>query len=350
MQRLLYILIGGLLLGISSCSTFEGEYDPYEEILIEEGSYTSVSDSYLSFPDTEPNLYLYNDTEYKLYLYVDQKLTKMIPAYTIEFGVRVETNGYATNNLKLFKVIDLEKEDIYNPPAEKIFKQWDAILPVDTFNAIQWTIDNEQESDTIEKSIVHFHYPTKDALGKSNIYSVDIYLNNQNGAKLASLQPGNVVSIALDYGLQTLLFRYWVSDNTDSSGSREIGWVAQKPNGTDYTVIANSNNKEISFEIPVYFSSYTDDATGFLTIANTSSDDLLIKADGKLLEDFIIVEGESTQGMSYISGKESGNNVMTVKLPVGNLLLEAFKPTSGERVASTVVEITEGSSIHWNIQ
>ncbi|MEH0154446.1 hypothetical protein V6R21_09900 [Limibacter armeniacum] len=345
MRHFSLIIYWLLSIFVFSCSTFEGAYD--DTLTIEEGSYSTIDDRYLAQQDPQPNLLLTNDTDYDLYLYVKGQFERIIPSHSYNFGVAITTTGIETINLKLYKAEDLSKEEVSAPSSDKIFKQWDAVLSSNSYDAVSWVIDNSEGE--LEKSIVNFEYPIYSVDGNTNTYSVDVYLNGETGTKLASFNPAGSGKIALDYGYQVLIFKYWVSDKSTNAGIEEIGWVKHKPNGTTYSVVANNANKEIDFEIPLYFNEYDNEKTGFLNIQNSSSYSLLLKANGQLLEDFIIQQ-ESTKGMSYIGSTDSNASQLTVKLPVGEILLQAVRPESGSVIKSESIEINEGETTTWLIQ
>jgi hypothetical protein len=323
----------------ASCEYFEED--------VSMGSYTFIDllDELKTTPDNEGNLEIDNTTNFRYVLYVNDSLNRIIPAHENNFKIFIPTNGGKTFNLKLYKKTDLSNSEILNPPSIKIVYQWDVVLPKETWDNVRvaWLIDENIQSETAE---VKFLYGAYDGLGNSNVYSVDVYLNNRSGQKILSLSPGGQTINELPYGYQVLYFRYWISNPNSPTGQDEIGWVEIKPNGLAYSLVLNSFNNAVEFQVPVYFEVYPQE-TGFIKLVNQTEIPFYIKANGNKFEDFIIFpEGISTTDLSYIDGNYSSEYY---KIPIGEYLMKAINPVNGYEHASEVIILPVNDSIIWTI-
>ncbi len=328
-----------ILMVFTSCEYFEED--------ISTGSYTSIDllEELKTTADGEGNLEIDNTTNFRYLLYVNDSLNRIIPAYANNFKIFIPTNGGKTFNLKLYKKTDLSNNEILNPPASKIVYQWDVVLPMETWDNVRvvWLIDENIQSETAQ---VKFLYSANDGMGNNNTYSVDVHLNNRFGQKILSLSPGGQTINELSYGYQVLYFRYWISNPISPTGQDEIGWVEIKPNGLAYSLVLNSFNNAIDFQIPIYFEVYPEQ-TGFIKLVNQTEIPFYIKANGNKFEDFIILpEGISTTDLSYIGGNDS---TTFYKIPFGEYLMKAINPVNGYEHASEVFDLPVNDSIIWTI-
>ncbi len=317
-----------LFIFLSSCE--------YKGSDVEDGSYTffDIETELQTKIDYDGNLQINNTTNFRLYLYVNDSIFRLIPANNSYYLVNIPTSGGQAINLKLFEKTSLEKKELRNPPSQKVFRQWNVVLPENTWQNTRVVWEVKEVDGGTDKADVNFTYPSIDGDGNMNKYVVDVFLNSKSGTKLTSINPGGDISIKLDYGYQVLLFRYWIDNGT--SGILEKGWVEKKPNGVSYGLVLNSFSKKSEFDIPTYFERYPQE-TGTIDIDNNTETTVYIKANGQLLENFIILEeGESTDGMSYIAGGAK-NNKLT--LPIGTYKFVAIIPESGAEVYSTTLKI-----------
>ena len=86
--------------------------------------------------------------------------------------------------------------------------------------------------------------------------NVDVFLNGRDGAKVLSLAPGNQYkAVALDYGNHVIAYRYWTSNNLDSAGETEVGWIEtaiiEESEESIYAILNDSRPKRF-FVVPHY--------------------------------------------------------------------------------------------------
>lgn len=323
---------------LSSCEFTEENVNP--------GSYTefNITEQLKDYSDPTGNIELSNPTTFRYVLYINDSLSRLIPANTDSYLINIKTSGTIAFNLKLFKKTELSNGELLHPPATKIFLQWDVVVPKEVWEnvRVKWQIE---ESQSIDKAMVNFYYSELDQYGNPNPYSVDIFLNSQSGTKIASLPPGGNGTIDISFGYQVLFFRYWKSNPNLPNNQQEKGWVQKKPNGTQYGLVLNSFNLSVDFDIPAYFEAYPQSSDSLL-IDNRSDKVLLIRVNGQLLEDFIILgEGISTTGLSFINS----NKIEFYKVPIGLYQLKAIIPSSGMEYAGTEINISD-QPVTWIIE
>jgi hypothetical protein len=166
-------------------------------------------------------------------------------------------------------------------------------------------------------------YPAIDEYGHPVIYQVDIMLNSQNGAKIASLQPGvENKKVSVDYGVQYLYYHYWYSDpNSTSNQIEDIGW-AETPD-----IVINEMHQEAEIEIPVYYSNVGK--YGTLTVVNENDFVVNVYADDNLIEDIAMVDGSSQSLSSIPSNSQTSFLIPVDKYKIttkdlGNKLIDEF--------------------------
>jgi len=328
------VLVFGLLsFSLNSCDYFNTSYDKGSVSIF------NILDNLSNQSDAEGNLLITNQNRKRFYLYVDDSIVKLIPAHVEDFKVLVHSKIGEATDLSLYLVDELNEDELANPPKTKVFIQWKAFLSTDNFssNAIKWNIpDNPHE---VIKANVLFKYPKITFSGDSIKDNVDVYLNSTSGAKLFSIKPGQSIPKSLEYGYQVLLFRYWRSSTI--TGEEEIGWVQEKPNGSNYGLVLNYNYDSVAFDIPVYFEQYVN-SFGNIKISNNLDRSLILKANNQLFENFIVLpDGESTQGMSYIGAKQTNN----YKIPVGYYIIVAMIPETNEIVDKLEIDIGNDVSV-----
>jgi hypothetical protein len=277
---------------------------------------------------------------------VNDSLTRLVPSAAKNFLIHVPTLGNRSFNLKLYIRTEIANNELLHPPSSKIFLQWDVILPSQTWgeSRVEWIIDKNQ---SVDNAFVTFMYANTDAFGNDNEYSVDVYLNSQFGNKISSLAPGGNSTVKMAFGYQVVLFRYWISNPNNPGTHEEIGWVQKKPNGSTYGLVLNSYNEAIDFDIPAYFEVYTQEH-GFIKIHNKTKKDLFIRANGQMLENFIVLpQGSSTTGMSYIASEKISPDY---KIPIGDYLFVAIYPNSGQEIGTVSTEIDKDELFEWIIE
>ena len=158
------------------------------------------SDSNSSYtPDSEDqfgNLVVINESDFELVLYSGVSRIKILPATSEDFLINISNPNQETKDLKLF-LLDSVISDIDNPDINSVYKRWSVALANNT-NAgerVTWFVKGNQNRDDIGTGDLTLSYIG----GTDN--SVDIFLNNRTGAKVASLSPGaQNRKVGLSYG------------------------------------------------------------------------------------------------------------------------------------------------------
>lgn len=283
-------------------------------------------------PDYAGNLTVVNQTDEVLYLYKNLSLRSCIPAKAENFIVNIPNSDLGVCRLQIFKASQVK--DKYNPEINKVYRQWSVALSntTDAGERANWIIsdnDNYKGSGTLKIS-----YPSIDDYGKKVIYQVDVFLNNKNGSRIASLQPGiQSKNVSVDYGVHYLYFRYWYSDPNSQDGSiTELGWEESG------AVVINIEHNESDVKIPVFYSNFGK--YGQLKVNNQSAKPLSIYANGSLIEGIAKVDG-STDGLSIIPA----GSATTFLIPVNSYIIAA-KSIDGTSTVVTHknVDIVEGKT------
>lgn len=262
--------------------------------------------------DVAGNLVINNQTGQTLLLYKDYTgfngeyaFITCIPASSENFIVDIPNDELAVCLLQIWKAGDVDQTE--DPNLMYVYRQWRVALSNTTLaeERANWLItedDNYAGSGTLLLS-----YPDMDEFGMEVIYQVDIFLNNKNGAKLASLQPGiEDKKVSVDYGVHYLYYNYWYSDPNSQSGEiTDIGWDETNE------VVINEYHKEADIDIPVFYS--TIGKVSEVTVINESDFAINVYANDNLIEDIAIVEG-STHDLSTVPA----NAQSTFIIPVAN--------------------------------
>jgi hypothetical protein len=250
-------------------------------------------------PEDMGNLVISNRTGEKLYLYrnytenleTSNAFITCIPDDTTDFLVNIPNQDLSISLLQIWKARDVEITS--EPDLTLVYRQWSVALSNST-NPDEWANWIITGADEYAGTGTLFlNYPEYDEYGHTVIYQVDILLNSQAGAKLASLQPGILnKKVSVDYGVHYLYFHYWYSDPNSSTGDiTEIGWEDHPD------VVINEYHKEAIIDIPAISS--TIGKFGQLTVVNNNDFVINVHADDQLIEDIAIVDG-SSQGLSSI--------------------------------------------------
>lgn len=90
-------------------------------------------------PDNTGNLLVNNELDEAIYLYRGNEILKEIPPHYVNFLILIPTQGGGVS-LSVWKKADVE--DIYNPPADKLFRTWDVVLSTSDSPSqrVTWTI------------------------------------------------------------------------------------------------------------------------------------------------------------------------------------------------------------------
>ena len=325
-QRLFFILM--LIIGFScEDSAQEGEtvYTPDNE-------------------DSQGNLVIINYSDYELVLYSGTNREKILPATSEDFLVNIPNPNQETKDLKLF-LLDSVKDDINNPNPESVYKRWTVALAnnTDLEGRVTWFVKGDQNRDDVGTGELTLSYIG----GTDN--SVDVFLNNTTGAKIASLSPGaQNRKVGLAYGTYTALFRYWYSDQQSTGGLTEIGWRDQEiVNGqeVDIFIVLNAARESRHLQIPHWNGGGAiDEQYGSVKIRNYTAAPIIVYAGNDLIENAMYTD-DVVDNYSTIPA----NDNITYVMPIEEYVLSARDTQTSDTISDTTVTIVADSLITWDV-
>ena len=249
-----------------------------------------------------------------------------------------------TKDLKLF-LLDSVKDDIDNPNLESIYKRWSVALSNNTGieGRVTWFVKGDQNRDDVGTGELTLSYIG----GTEN--SVDIFLNNATGAKIASLSPGaQNRKVGLSYGTYTALYKYWYSDQHPTEGVTEIGWRDKElVNGTEVDIFIVLNAARVSrhLQIPHWNGGGAiDEQYGSIRIRNYTASPVIIYAGSDLIENAMYTD-EVVDNYSTIPA----NDNITYVMPIDEFIFSARDTQTSSTIADTTLSIVADSLITWDI-
>ena len=297
-----------------------------------------------SSEDSQGNLVLINYSDYELVLYSGMDRIKILPASVEDFLVNISNANQETKDLRLF-LLDSVRDDIDNPNLESVYKRWIVALAPnnDIEGRVTWFVKGGQNRDDVGTGHVTLSYIG----GTDN--SVDIFLNNTTGAKIASLSPGaQNRTVGLSYGTYTVLYKYWISDQQSTGTIDEIGWLEQEiVNGSDVDifVVLNAARESRHLQIPHWNGGNAiDEQYGSIRINNNNAVPLIVYSGTQLIENVMYTD-DVVDNYSTIPA----NDNITYTMPINSYSLSAKNTQTSATVADTVVSITADTQIVWNI-
>jgi len=294
--------------------------------------------------DSQGNLVVINYSDYELVLYSGTSKVKILPATSEDFLVNIPNPNQETKDLKLF-LLDSVSSDIDNPNAESVYKRWSVALSnnTDIEGRVTWFVKGGQNRDDVGTGELTLSYIG----GTDN--SVDVFLNNATGAKIASLSPGaQNRKVGLSYGTYTALFRYWYSDQQSTSGAEEIGWREKElVNGTevDIFVVLNAARESRHLQIPHWNGGGAiDEQYGSIKIRNYRASPVIIYAGADLIENVMYTD-DVVDNYSTIPA----NDNITYVMPIDEHVFSARDTQTAATIADTTVTIVADSLINWDV-
>jgi len=282
--------------------------------------------------DNEGNLVIQNGSGEALLLYLDGACLRKIPNSESDFLINVDNSDERTLDLQLYKYADLP--DVPNEPDSKlIFKRWKRKLANSTAKSKRSTWNVTGESPYVESGTLKFIY------SGGTEYNVDVFLNEKNGAKVATLNPGDQSEkiVGVDYGTYVILYRYWYSNPNDKESEIELGWVEKESiNGHQVPIerTLNSDAPEIPLQIPHWI--VDNQPSGKLIVRNNYYSTIVIYSGTQLIED-VIISDQETKGLSNIAS----NTYTTYELPKDNYTIMAKTFTDSKQLFSKTINIAE---------
>lgn len=248
---------------------------------------------------------------------------------------------------------EVVKDDINNPPVEKVFKKWKVPLSEGTSlsDQVTWHVgaDNQETSSGTLK-LKYYAYSGFEG------YNVDIHLNNQTGAKIASMKPGDQdKQIGLDYGAYTLHYHYWTSDQNTASGMEDHGWMETQTIDDEevaFWVVLNAGRPETSMIVYHKGSKTNNLLYGKIQVKNNLAYPVNIWANGRLIEEVCYLVGANTDALSVINAKDEYTYILPMSDEKADIATYTIKATnlSGELIREENVKVTADQTIRWEVK
>jgi len=340
--KFLYIAFT-LLFCLIGCDPFENENLPnssqnnnqdQEEIIPEETEYYKDDDT--------GNIFILNRLEESIFLYFNGNLLKVIKSNS-NLVVNIDNQSGYSSILKIWKESDII--DYKFPPKDLLYRQWEVVLPqnVNASDRATWLIeDSTNETDV---GTISFNYPKKGFDGLDVIYSVDIFLQHKEGAKITAVSPGtNNKKVGIEYNYYVIYFLFWYSNPNSATDRIDIGWIEEDLNGDIYETIVNYSSPISTIEVPIFYYSSVG-RTGKITITNNTNNFLQIFANGQLIETLISSQ-LPTSGLSILSS-DGGSFTFPLREDDYNFIAKTVK--NNERVDSCNFSIIEKYNSEWII-
>tara|TARA_Y100000992_G_scaffold62278_1_gene38177 strand:- start:248 stop:2215 length:1968 start_codon:yes stop_codon:yes gene_type:complete len=293
--------------------------------------------------DIEGNLLILNRLNGAVLLYTSESESPLKEIGAKEdFIVNIPSDGSTPTPLQIWKKSQVS--DPLEPDIENIYKEWDIILSNTSTESEQvvWVIKSASASPAVGQ--LSFYYPSTDFMGNMVIYDASIYLDSKNGKKITSLTPGmENKTVGLDFGYYYLFYKY---SYEYTSQSEMVGWIELDSLGNSLNTLVNAGSPIQNIEVPIY--SLSDIGRfGYLDIINQSSDDVKIFTQNDIQIEDVVVNNQSTYGLSIIESNGGSYNYL---LPQNNYMLTAKNLITGEIVATrenvSVIELYNSS---WTI-
>ena len=286
-----------------------------ENIIVEAGNDYNWSIKLYSTQDDEGNIVIINQLNESLLLYDSTTLLKEIPP-NLEFLVNINNETGLSKILNIWKKSDVNNLD--SPPFDLIYRKWEVILSSTTYEdeRTTWIIKDGDRGKGVGTLI--FNYPFKGEDNLQNIYSVDVYIDNET-IKRTSLSPSTSgKQVGDEYGYHQLFFHYWFSDPDSAEGRQNLGWIKETEYGKLYEVVINSAKPNAEIDVPVYYESSVG-RYGYLTVVNNSDYFVNIYANDLLIEAIVKLD-EPTGGLSTL---EAHGYSYTFLIPQDSYTFEA---------------------------
>ncbi len=326
-KRIIYVVFLAFLFSFTAC-----EKEPEVE--------TKTFDE----SEEDGNIVIENHSNHALALYLNGECIRKIPNSSTDFTIWLPNSSDQTFDLQIYKYDDVAPDFSNIPDITTIYKRWSINLSnsKEIEKRVTWHITNN--SAEINSGTLKFSY-----VGGTN-NQVDVFLNNQNGAKIITLKPGDQYEniVGIDYGAYTMHYRYWISDPNTGEPVEIVGWIEKEIVAgieVDIWNVINANRSEVHLFIP-HFDDFTifPDKRGTIKITNHYPVPIVISANGVDIENLIYLNG-NTQAASVL---QYGDAIEFV-LDSEEYLLEARTLTSTTVLASANIKLQIGENATWKI-
>ncbi|MBT4208425.1 hypothetical protein HOE22_08790 [Candidatus Woesearchaeota archaeon] len=285
--------------------------------------------------DAEGNIVVINNSGESLVLYDAGIAERIIPNTSEEFLIKIPNPNGVTKDLWLFKESDVSN-DVNNPDSELLFRRWNVNLSADyeIEHRVSWVLSADAVDAESGTLILSYNPGTEN--------SVDVYLNSENGARIATLMPGQSGSnVGVDYGNYQLYYKYWYSDPNTTEGSITQGWLT--PDDVPNMSFILNNAFPVTYRIIPHLDSEEEIVNGEILIQNNTDSILIISADTNLIENIMVYDGP----IANMSSLPPYSQYLYV-LPANNYHLSA-SDASGNIESQIDIDIEAGEQYDWTI-
>ncbi|MEH0154447.1 hypothetical protein V6R21_09905 [Limibacter armeniacum] len=312
------------------------------------GCFWDSEDEVASFDVSEDsgNLVINNYSDHALALYHNGRMIKKIPNSATDFIVWLPNDNDMTFDLQMYRYDDVAQDNFPdNPDLSQVFKRWSINLSNSTEveKRVTWHITNNPSE--INSGNLKFSY-----VGGTD-YQVDVFLNSKNGAKIMTMKPGDQYEklVGVDYGAYTLHFRYWISDPNTPDGMEITGWLEKEVvAGTEVDIwaVINANRPEMHMFIPHYDQiNAVPDKRGTIKIINQYPEPIVIRANGKDIEELMYLDGDA-QAASILSYGDAIDFILNENI----YTLEASTLNGSGTLANVTIDLSVGENAEWLIK
>ena len=298
-------------------------------------------------PPKEGNLVIINYSNYPLVLLQPKagdtlRIIEEIPNSSQDFPVKVTDIPTSTQGGK--GIVDLRLRRVINGEIEaEDFKRWEIALSTgyNLEDRVTWFVSAVEQDQ-------YTGYITPIYLGGTD-YQVEIFMDNRTGAKLTALKAGDQFEkiIGLGYGVKTILYRYFKSDQGNANGQEEIGWIEKEiVNGAEDLIqfVINDSYPKRTLIVP-HFEDGTNGTIpkGILRVENKCHNVISVHVGSDLIEN-VVSNSPQNQARSFINlGQAEEYN-----LPASDYYFIVKK--GSEPIATLDTTIVANETIEWEIQ
>ena len=302
--------------------------------------------------ESDGNLLIINNSNERLVLVEGEDILCYLPNSSSDFRIHIPNESGGSRELILYKWTDIKDSlpDL-SSVTDYIFKKWKVALSSERNieKSVTWHVKATAEYKTI--ATVSFSY-----FGDTD-YNVDIYLNNQEGAKIMTLKPGDQNrKTGLDYGNYTLHYRYWYSDQNTPDSEVEVDWIEKEDiNGEDKSIflVLNEGRNNLIKIIPHYGAMNTENY-GRIKVTNNHGPLIMVYVGDQPISQVCYLDGPVT---NYESIPFNGST--TFVLPLGYnannepLVEETYsffaKDNNGFTVLQEEFTLSSDSIVNWTV-
>jgi len=302
--------------------------------------------------DVAGNLLIINNSNKRLVLYKEEVPIRKLSSSSTDYLVNVPNATEAAIELSLYDY-ELVKDDINNPPVDKVFKKWKVPLSKGTAltDQVTWHVGaDNQDSNSGTLKLKYYAYSGHEG------YNVDIHLNSRTGAKIASMKPGDQdKQIGLDYGAYTLHYHYWASDQNTASGIEDKGWMENQTIDNEevaFWVVLNAGRSETSIVVNQKGTDAGQVLYGKLQVKNNTNSPVNIWANGRLIEEVCYLVGGNTDALSVINAKDEYIYILPITTEDATSTTYSIKATtlSGTTLQEGDVEVVGDETTIWKVE